>query len=196
MSLPCLPSASSPHDTYPASVFSWSSSISPSASSTSYPTKRTPLDPRELSRSPPPPAASVKAEEVRAFSRWSSICSSNPALSTMRPSLRAMSSVRSTGKPKVSYSVNAASPGMAVFPWLFTRAMISSSSMSPRSRVLRNRSSSFAMTLSMKSFLRFRSGYTSAMWVMTSMATRWRNGLSIPSSLPCLAALRRILLRT
>ena len=74
--------------------------------------------------------------------RCSSISRSNPSWSTAIPSPRRMSSVRSTGKPYVSYKRKATSPDSDFPPDLRNSASESSSSTSPLSRVSAKRPSS------------------------------------------------------
>ena len=73
--------------------------------------------------------------------RCSSSARSKPACRPPRPALPAMIGVRSIGKPNVSYSLNASSPGIAVAP----EAKISSSRRSPPSIVSRKRRSSVSV---------------------------------------------------
>ena len=98
--------------------------------------------------------------EARARARCSSISASKPALSTESPRSRAMSSVRSIGKPCSSYRRNAKAPEICEHP--ACEASFSNSSI-PRSKVRLKASSSRRRT-SFTCCLRERiSGKTSPM---------------------------------
>ena len=80
------------------------------------------------------------------------ISASNSTVFTVMPFSRRISSVRSSGKPNVSYSVKASLPLISVFPVAFVSAMVLSSKRIPVSKVRRNDSSSSLITFSINSF--------------------------------------------
>src|SRR5439155_23382011 len=84
---------------------------------------------------------------ARARSRCCAMAASKPAMSIITPRSRQMSAVRSTGKPKVSYSRNTVSPSSSFSP----EASADSSTPMPFSSVSAKRSSSCLRTSATRS---------------------------------------------
>ncbi len=98
------------------------------------------------------------AASARERSFWAAISFSNSGRLTPRFCSRSISSVRSNGKPYVSYRMNASLPDISVLCSLRACSILPSRRRIPVSRVLRKLSSSSAITFIISSRCEFSSG--------------------------------------
>ena len=128
------------------------------------------------------------------LSFWRNIALSNPSMSTEIPFVRNASSVKSTGKPYVSYSLKAISP-LRISP-RERPAIALFRSVVPRPRVFKNLSSSCKNVDSMLNFALLSSLNVSPISLINVGTKRCINGSFEPKICACLIARRIIRRRT